>query len=62
VTGKRENHSHIPEREKSIPRELQVIEPHISAWEDCGADPPGRGVKAHSRQGDPRKPVQLRQG
>ena len=49
-TGKREKHSHIPEREKSIPRELQVIEPHISAWEDCGADPPGRGVKAHEGQ------------
>jgi len=29
--------------------EFQANEPHVSAWEDQEADPPGRDVKAHVR-------------
>lgn len=28
---------------------LQDSEPHLCAWEDHGADPPGRHVKAYTR-------------
>ena len=30
--------------------EFQANEPHVSAWEDHEADPPGRDVKEHVRQ------------
>ena len=44
-------------------RELQAREPHLHAWEDHRADPPGYHVKAHTRQrGDPRQPAWLHQG
>ena len=41
--------SHIQEREKGRPRELQAGEPRVCAWKDHGTDPPGRDVKAHER-------------
>ena len=43
--------------------ELQTSESHLSTWEDRGADPPGRDVKAHARWGkDLRRPAWLHQG
>jgi len=45
------------------PGQLQAGEPHLCAWEDPGADPPGSRVKAHEGgTGDLRQPVWLRQG
>jgi len=50
VTGKRETslpYSRKEERRK--PEELQAGQPHLCAWEDHGADLPGRDVKMHAR-------------
>jgi len=38
--------------EKGRPRKQKASEPHVSAWEDHGIDPPGICVKAHARQED----------
>ena len=32
--------------------ELQIGEPHLCAWKDHGADPPGSCVETYARQGD----------
>lgn len=39
--------THLQERGKGGPGELQAGEHHLCAWEDHGADPPGRDAKAH---------------
>jgi len=48
---KGKHHSHFQEKEKGRPMELQASEPHISAWEEHGVDPPGIDIKGHSRWG-----------
>lgn len=37
---------------KVWPRELQTSQPHLSAGEDQGADPPGSYAKEYGREGD----------
>lgn len=50
-------------REKGRLGELKNSDPHACAWENHGADPPGRAAKAHARLGgNPRQPAQLYQG
>lgn len=44
---KRKCHSHLQEKEKGGPRELQADEPHLYAWEGHGTDPTRRRIKAH---------------
>jgi len=34
---------------KDDPEELEASEPHLCAWKDHGADPPGRDVIAYAR-------------
>ena len=49
--------------EEGGPAELQASEPHLSAWEDHGRDPPGRYVTAHECWAcDLRQPAWLYQG
>lgn len=47
---KKENITHFLKREKGRSREPQADEPHLSAWEDPGADAPGSYFKACARQ------------
>jgi len=35
---------------KRRPRELQTSQCHLCAWQDHGADPPGKYAKAHGRE------------
>ena len=44
---KKETSLQFTEREEEGPGELQAGESHLCAWEDHGADPPRRHVKAH---------------
>ena len=41
--------THLQERGKGGPGELQAGEHHLCAWEDHGADPPRSYIKAHTR-------------
>jgi len=45
-TGKKETSLQFTEREEGGPGDLQASESHLCAWEDHGADPPRRHVKA----------------
>ena len=62
---KGKHHSHIQEKEKGRPRELQTSKPHVCTCLHLEGSPrrsSGRDVKAHeSCESDPRQPVQLHQ-
>ncbi|PKU44318.1 rna-directed dna polymerase from mobile element hypothetical protein [Limosa lapponica baueri] len=44
-----EHNPDIQKRKKRRPRELQASQPHLCAWQDHGADPPGISAKAHGK-------------
>lgn len=47
MTVKGKHHFHFYGTEKGRSGKLQASEPLIYAWENHGADHPGRNVKAH---------------